>query len=128
MRSPSRMQQKVWFAKITEETIGTSKVPIYEKPIMKRLTVSATSGTPEEIGAGIVPMYDRYITSYDRNFQPEEGMVLWVDRVPELTEDGEIALKEDGYTPVVFPDYTLKKILDTQNGIVARYGIEKRGS
>jgi len=129
MRSPSRLKQKVWFSKIEEVIEGIDTVHKYSKPTMKRFTVSATAGTPEEISAGIVPTYDRYITSYDREFckVAEEGMAVWVDKVPQIDDSGNLVMEEDGITPVTPPDYTLKKIIDTAKGSVARYGIKKVG-
>lgn len=124
MRSPSRLKQKVWFSKITEDSSSIDPVITYSKPIMKRFTISATAGLPEEISAGIVPTYDRYITSYDRDFKPEEGMAVWVDKVPQLDDSGNLVMSDDGITPVTPPDYTLKKIIDTARGSVARYGIK----
>ena len=127
MRSPSRWKQKVWFSKIEEVIEGIDTVQRYGKPIMKRFTVSATAGTPEETAAGIVPTYDRYITSYDRDFKPEEGMAVWVDKIPQIDDSGNLVMKDDGVTPITPPDYTLKKILATQRGKVFRYGISKIG-
>lgn len=127
MRSPSRLKQKVWFSKVEESVEGIDTVQKYGKPIMKQFTVSATAGTPEELAAGIVPTYDRYITSFDRDFKPEEGMVIWVDKVPQLDDSENLVMAEDGITPVTPPDYTLKKILGTQKGKVFRYGISKIG-
>ena len=127
MRSPSRLKQRVWFSKITEDSSSIDPVITYSKPIMKRFTVSATAGTPEEISAGIVPTYDRYITSYDRDFKPEEGMAVWVDKIPQIDDLGNLVMSEDGITPVTPPDYTLKKILAAQKGKVFRYGIAKIG-
>lgn len=127
MRSPSSLKQKVWFSKIEEVVEGIDTIQKYSKPIMKRFSVSATAGTPEEISAGIVPTYNRYITSYDRNFKPEEGMAVWVDTVPQLDDSGSLVMAGDGITPVTPPDYTLKKILGTQKGKVFRYGISKIG-
>lgn len=127
MRSPSRLKQKVWFSKIEEVIEGIDTVQRYSKPIMKRFTVSATAGIPEEISAGIVPIYDRYITSFDRCFKPEEGMAVWVDKIPQLDDSGNLIMADDGITPVTPPDYTLKKILATQRGKVFRYGISKIG-
>lgn len=128
MRSPSRLKQKVWFSKITEDSSSIDPVITYSKPVMKRFIVSATAGTPEEISAGIVPTYDRYITSYDREFckVAEEGMAVWVDKIPKMDDFGNLVLNEEG-VPVTPPDYTLKKIIDTARGSVARYGIKKVG-
>lgn len=127
MRSPSRLKQKVWFSKITEDSSSIDPVITYSKPIMKRFTVSATAGLPEEIAAGIVPTYDRYITSYDREFKPEEGDLVFVDIEPKIDKDGNLLLENDGYTPITPPDYRVKKIINTKMGKVARYGISKIG-
>lgn len=127
MRSPSRLKQKVWFSKIEKVIEGIDTVQRYGKPIMKRFAVSATAGTPEEISAGIVPTYDRYITSFDRDFKPEEGNLVFVDIEPVLDENGNLLLKDDGHTPITHPDYRVKKIIDTKMGKVARYGISKIG-
>ena len=95
MRSPSRLKQKIWFSKIEEVIEGIDTVQRYSKPIMKRFTVSATAGTPEEISAGIVPTYDRYITSFDSDFKPEEGMTVWVDNIPQLDDSGNLVMEDD---------------------------------
>lgn len=99
---------------------------------MARLTASTTSGTPDEIAAGVVPEYDRYLTYHKSgrgccSLDLEEGMSVWVDVVPQLDDEGNLVMGEDGVTPVTPPDYTLKKILDSQKAIVARYGISKIG-
>ena len=127
MRSPSRLKQKVWFSKIEEVIEGIDTVQRYSNPIMKRFTVSATAGTPEEIAAGIVPTYDRYITSFDKDFNPEEGNLVFVDIEPVLDDSGNLVMSEDGITPVTPPDYMLRKIIDSQKSKVARYGISKIG-
>lgn len=105
---------------------GMDKTLVYSNPQKKNISVSATAGTPEELSAGIIPDYDRYITVFDRTFQPKEGNVLWIDVVPEIREDGTLILDGDN-SPTVLPDYRLKRILDTQKGQVARYGIAKIG-
>ena len=130
MRSLSRDRQKVWFSKITEKIVGTSSVPVYEKPTMLRLVVSATSGTPEELAAGIVPDYDRYIVRHKiqncaHSFEVEESMVAWIDVTPKLDEDGNLSMSDDEYTPETPPDYRVKRILDSQKAKVCRYGIVK---
>lgn len=126
MRGLKRLKQSVYHSKIIEELDGIDTVTKYSKPKLYKFSVSATAGTPEELSAGIVPTYDRYITSFDRTFRPEEGDVFWIDAIPELDENGELATEDD--VPTVMPDYRLKKILDTAKGKVARYGISKIGA
>lgn len=129
MRSLSRLKQFVWFSKVREIQVGIDTINQYSKLIEKKFTISPNSGTPEEISAGIVPIYDRYITSYDREFCKiaEEGMAVWVDKIPQIDDLGDLVMSDDGITPVTPPDYTLKKIIDTARGSVARYGIKKVG-
>ena len=129
MRSLSKLKQNVWFSKIEEVVDGIDTIQRYSKPIMKRFTVSANSGIPEEIAAGIVPTYNRYITSYDREFYDKvsESDAVWVDVTPQLDDSGNLVMEEDGITPVTPPDYVLKKIIGTQRGKVFRYGISKIG-
>lgn len=129
-RNSVRDRQKVWWVTIEEIHEGIDNIIKYGKPEMRKQTVSATSGTPEEIAAGIVPNYDRYVTHYkskSKPFNPVEGMGVFVDIEPEMDEEENLAMSEDGYTPVTPPDYRLVKILDTQKGNVARYGISKVG-
>lgn len=126
MRGLKRLKQKIYHSKIIEELDGIDTDIIYSKPMPYKFSVSATAGTPEELAAGVVPTYDRYITSFDRTFNPEEGDVFWVDAVPELDTNGELITEDN--IPTVMPDYRLKKILDTAKGKVARYGISKIGA
>lgn len=49
-----------------------------------------------------------------------------IDTVPQVDALGNLVL-EDGI-PTTPPDYRLKKILDTQRGNLARYGIKKIGA
>ena len=68
MRGLVRQKQKVYWSRISEKTQGLDRIKVYEKPVLYSFSVSSTAGTPEEIAAGIVPDYDRYITSFNRNF------------------------------------------------------------
>ena len=53
-------------------------------------------------------------------------MCVFVDVVPLMDKNGELITDEDGI-PLTAPDYTVCRILDTQKGKVARYGIKKVG-
>lgn len=133
MRSRSRDKQKVWFSRIEEALDGIDTVQKYTQPFMKMLSVSATSGTPEEMAAGIVPDYDRYITRHKikgcacQNIDIKEGDVCWVDVIPELDVSGNLVMQEDGVTPVMPPDYAVKRLLQSQKQRVIRIGISKIG-
>ena len=126
MRGLKRQKQNVYWSKVTEILNDINTVTKYSKPELHNFSVSATAGTPEEISSGIVPDYDRYITSFDREFRPQEGDVFWIDTVPELDYAGDLILTDS--VPTIMPDYRLKKILDTQRGNIARYGISKKGN
>lgn len=126
MRSLIRQTQEIWFSVKSMGFTGIDETSTFSKPEMHRFTVSATGSTPEDYAAGIVPDYDRYITSFDRNFHPIEGMQCWVDVTPELNNDGTLKMTNDG-EPTVQPDYTLKRKVDTKMGTVARYLIKKNG-
>ena len=126
MRCLIRQTQEIWFSVKSMEFSGIDEASVYSKPEMHRFTVSATGSTPEDYAAGIVPDYDRYITSFDRTFQPIEGMQCWVDVTPEIDKDGNLVMTEDD-VPTVSPDYTLKRKVDTKMGNVARYLIKKNG-
>lgn len=119
-----RRRQAVWLTKVTISTKGIDKVRSYDKPVKYMLTVSETSGTPEEVSAGLFPNYDRYITAFTKRFNPSEGELVYVDAIPEIGEDGLLILNDDG-EPTVLPDYAITKRLVTKRGCVFRFGISK---
>lgn len=125
MRSATRRKQDVWFVSRQKDDSDAEPTYIYGKPEMHRMSVSSTSGTPAEMSFGLLPTYDRYMISYDREFAPIEGTYLYVDKTPEIdVETGELVLNENN-EPTVKPDYILDRIYDTQKGVLARYGIRK---
>lgn len=124
MRSATRRKQNIWFVVRTKDDSGVEPTYVYDRPELHRFSVSSTSGIPAEMNFGLLPTYDRYVISYDRSFHPQEGMYLYVDKEPELTNEGMIVLDENG-EPTVKPDYILDRIYDTRKGILARYGIRK---
>ena len=124
MRSATRRKQNIWFVIRAKDDSEVEPLYIYSKPELHRFSVSSTSGIPAEMNFGILPTYDRYVISYDRKFQPTEGMYLYVDKTPELDSEGNLALTENN-EPTVKPDYILDRIYDTKKGILARYGIRK---
>lgn len=124
MRNATRRKQDIWFVNRTKDDSNIDPAYTYDKPEKHRLSVSSTSGSPAEMNFGILPNYDRYMVSYDRKFQPVEGMYLYIDKTPELDENGMLVLNESN-EPTVKPDYILDRIYDTKKGILARYGIKK---
>ena len=130
MRSRSRDRQKIYFVTVTEKKVGIDTVQEYGKPIMRRLSVSAGTGQPGQVSAGLVVDYDREITSYDKSLRGvvREGDAVFVDVEPQINEDGTLTMGEDGYTPVTPPDYRISAIFKTQKGNVDVYGIKKNGA
>lgn len=124
MRNATRRKQDVWFVIRTKDDSNIDPAYTYSKPENHRFSVSSTSGSPAEMNFGILPTYDRYMISYDRNFKPVEGMYLYIDKTPELDDDGMLVLNESN-EPTVKPDYILDRIYDTKKGELARYGIKK---
>lgn len=124
MRSLQRRVQPVWFCEATTDDSSIEPRKRYSKPEVHYVAVSNTSGTPHELPVGIVAEYSRYFVSYDRDFHPEEGTMLFVDKEPDLTVTGELRVDING-NPYTTPDYVLTHIMDTQLGTIARYGIRK---
>lgn len=128
MGSNKRQLQKIWFSTIDSEKVSEiDTIPMYSTPEMHKMTVSDTSGTSEEISAGLVPNYDRYITQWKNRWDPfelKEGMVCWIDVQPELKTNGELATASDG-SLITPPDYRIVKKIGTQKSCVIRYGILK---
>ena len=129
MRSMLRDRQAIYFSIVTEKKVGIDTVQEYGKPIMRKLTVSAGTGAPTQISAGLVVDYDREITSYDKSLRSEveEGSVCWVDVVPEIADDGSLVMSDDEVTPTVPPDYRVDKIFSTKRGNVDVFGIKRIG-
>lgn len=125
MRNATRRKQDVWFVTREKDDSGIEPVYVYGKPEKHRMSVSPTSGSPMEFNFGLLPTYDRYMISYDRKFQPEEGVLLYVDKVPEIDPDTKELIVDENNEPTVKPDYVLDRIYDTQKGVLARYGIRK---
>ena len=127
MRSMLRDRQAIYFSTVTEKKVGIDTVQEYGKPIMRKLTVSAGTGQPGQISAGLVVDYDREVVNYDHDFTQTEGNAVWVDVVPQLNEDGSLVMSDDGVTPVTPPDYWIKQIFRTQKGNVDVFGIKRYG-
>lgn len=130
MRSRLRDRQKIYFVTVAEKKVGIDTVQEYGKPIMKKMAVSSGTNMPGQVSAGLVVDYDREITSYDKSLRGviREGDALYVDVEPQLNEDGMLTMGEDGYTPVIPPDYRISAIFSTQKGGVDVFGIKKVGA
>lgn len=124
MRSLQRRKQDMWFVQRSLDTMSLGNTYTYTKPIHKRYSVSPTSGSVYEGYFGVLPTYDRYIICYEHDFIPEEGTMVYIDKKPEIGDDGYLVLGNDG-EPTVKPDYTVSKIARTEKGVKTRIGISK---
>ena len=130
MRSMLRDRQAIYFSIVTEKKVGVDTVQEYGKPIMRRLSVSAGTGQPGQVSAGLVVDYDREVVAYKHDGLRgviREGDAVFVDVEPQINEDGTLTMVEDGYTPVTPPDYRISAIFSTQKGNVDILGIQKEG-
>lgn len=129
MRSLQRRKQEIWCVEATRDDSTIEGSMVYGKPEKHMMSVSNTSGTPHELPVGIVAEYSRYIVSFDRDFQPHEGLMVFIDIEPRLIESGEhkgeLEVNEETDKPYTEPDYVVTHLMDTQKGTIARYGIKK---
>lgn len=129
MRSLQRRKQEIWCVEATRDDSTIEGSMVYGKPEKHMMSVSNTSGTPHELPVGIVAEYSRYIVSFDRDFQPHEGLMVFIDITPRLIESGEhkgeLWINEETGKPYTEPDYVVTHLMDTQKGTIARYGIKK---
>lgn len=129
MRSLQRRKQEIWCVEATRDDSTIEGSMVYGKPDKHMMSVSNTSGTPHELPVGIVAEYSRYIVSFDRDFQPHEGLMVFIDITPRLIESGEhkgeLEVNEETGKPYTEPDYVVTHLMDTQKGTIARYGIKK---
>lgn len=129
MRSLQRRKQEIWCVEATRDDSTIEGSMVYGKPEKHMMSVSNTSGTPHELPVGIVAEYSRYIVSFDRDFQPHEGLMVFIDITPRLIESGEhkgeLEINEETGKPYTEPDYVVTHLMDTQKGTIARYGIKK---
>lgn len=132
MRGKKGLKQDIWATKSEKKDILINgkktgeKYDVYSKPVKYRCSVSATAGAPEETSAGIMPKYDREITVFNRSALLCEGMLVFIDILPQLDDNGELVLKKEYGEPVTKPDYFVEKAIRTQKSRVAQYGITKR--
>lgn len=86
----------------------------YGNPIEYYANISAAKGETQTRQFGENESYDKVIVM-DRDAPPiDEYAVLWVDRIPQLDENGDLAVNEKG--EVITPhDYIVKKVAKSLN-------------
>lgn len=96
MRSMSRNKKLIYYA------LYQDKVPVldnegfetgeyeteYSNPIPFRIRVSPNKGESNEQAFGKSLDYDRVMSTSNRTSQIDEYSILWVDKMPEIKEDG----------------------------------------
>jgi hypothetical protein len=60
----------------------------YSNPVKFRIRVSPNKGDSSEQVFGKSLDYDRVMNTTEKRFQVDEYSILWVDKVPEIKEDG----------------------------------------
>ncbi len=124
MRNATRRKQNIWFVFRERDDSGIEPTYTFSKPVKKRFSVSATSGTPQEDNYGLMPDYSRYAICYDKKFNPPEGTYVYVDRVPELDENKMLKVNERN-EPTVKPDYIVQRMGYTKMSTITRIGLAK---
>lgn len=103
---------------ITDEygnTTGEYEV-IHSNPQEFSANISAAKGETQSRQFGENLSYDKVIAMDNEAPDIDEYSVLWVDTVPQLEEDGSLALNEDG--EVITPhDYVVKKVAKSLNHV-----------
>lgn len=104
---------------------GLDNVVVYSDFEKHFVTISPTTGYPLNLSSGFVPTYDRYITSFEKSWKPEEGMAVWADVEPEIDSEGNIVIDSNTHNPTVLPDHIVDKLMWTKQAKMDRYGLKK---
>lgn len=94
---------------------GQHKV-IHGNPIKEYANISAAKGETQTRQFGENESYDKVIVMDNATPPIDEYSILWVDTVPQLNEDGSLAVNEKG--EVITPhDYVVKKVAKSLNNV-----------
>ena len=102
-------------------TLGETDVQ-HGNPVECFANISAARGETQTRQFGEDVSYDKVIVM-DSNAPPiDEYSVLWIDRVPQLKEDGSLDVDDDGN--IITPhDYIVKKVARSLNSV--SYAVSK---
>lgn len=94
---------------------GQYKV-LYSNPIKTEGNISTSQGEMQSRQFGGTELYDKVIV-FDKPAPPiDEYSILWIDRQPKVTQDGSLALTEDGEIETPH-DYIVKKVASSLNSV-----------
>lgn len=92
---------------------GETRV-IYGNPLTARANISPAQGETQTRQFGEDLNYDKVIVM-DKNAYPiDEYTILWIDVIPELSEDGSLAVDDSGKIKTPY-DYEVKKMASGLN-------------
>ena len=124
MKTMTRNKRKFYYALYKEKVPKTDEYGnvtgeyevIRDNPASFFANISAAKGETNTRQFGETEAYDKVIIM-DNDAPPiDEYTALWVDEVPEVTEDGSLATDEDG--KVLTPhDYIVKKVAKSLNSV-----------
>lgn len=115
-RTSFRNKQVFWYAlydstQKTEDEYGNQNGTYadYGNPVQTSGNISPAKGDVVARQFGDDDQYDKVIVTGDRDTPIDEYAVLWIDKVPELDENGALKVNADG--EIVTPwDYIVRKV------------------
>lgn len=130
MRCMNRNKVRFFYALYTQSveivdeygnTLGETDVQ-HGNPVECFANISAARGETVTRQFGENVEYDKVVVVDNETPPIDEYTVLWVDTMPQLDENGALAVDEDG--AVITPyDYTVKKVAKSLNSV--SYAISK---
>ena len=88
-------KQTFWYALFDHEETVTDiygneigSRPVYSNPVKYRANISASRGTADNDLFGINAVYSKTINPLPLDFPMNEASILWVDKQPEINDDG----------------------------------------
>lgn len=124
MRTMERNKSKFFYALYKEKVPKTDEYGnvtgeyeiIRDNPVECSANISAAKGETSTRQFGESESYDKVIVM-DKDAPPiDEYTVLWVDKTPQVNEDGSLATNEEG--EILTPhDYIVKKVAKSLNSV-----------
>ena len=130
MRCMARNKVKFWYALFVKQVphkdeygnVTSEMDVIHGNPVKGFANISAAKGETETRQFGENVAYDKVIVMDNAAPVFDEYSILWVDREPELAEDGSLALDDEGEVKTPH-DYVVRKVARSLNSV--SYAISK---